>query len=356
MDQPNYILSPVSKEAQLRQDKYMIVLRDKMFSDKKEDSTAKDIKLAAAGGLLVGGKKLGEKLGDSEYYRSLDTGLSRKLLDENEELLGKLHKKADKQRTSVFKSNKSGSFYNKTIADDVKKDAKDNLRLNKKEFRNFYKGKPLTDQRVKDANDYLNGYKRILKSKDVVSLGSESEGYRSASSLAHELGHSQHFHGRPGSMIGKLAHKIGNIQKNAVGKLNEVSAKKGIRVTNDKTNKAVGVIAGLASGINAGKKEREGKKEGMLSKTAWITAPTAFVSPTLIAEGEASRQGLKMLKKAGASKAYMGVARKHLGHAFGTYAASVVAPLAMGYGARQIGKVIGKKIYGPKDPGDEKKK
>lgn len=81
-------------------------------------------------------------------------------------------------------------------------------------------------------------------------------------------------------------------------------AEKRIIKINNSTSWSTGVVAGLASGINAGRRRRKVRR-GFLSKTAWITTPTVAMAPTLISEGEATRQGLKILRrKAGASKAY----------------------------------------------------
>ena len=50
-----------------------------------------------------------------------------------------------------------------------------------------------------------------------------------------------------------------------------------------------------------------------------------------------------MLKKAGASKAYQRIARKNLGVYFGSYVSRLATPILAGYGARQAGKVIGRR-------------
>jgi hypothetical protein len=68
----------------------MIVKRSKMFSDKKKDSTARNIKLATGGGLLVGGKELERKLGIHENIKADSAGITDNLLDENRNLLKKM--------------------------------------------------------------------------------------------------------------------------------------------------------------------------------------------------------------------------------------------------------------------------
>lgn len=52
---------------------------------------------------------------------------------------------------------------------------------------------------------------------------------------------------------------------------------------------------------------------------------------------------MKLLKQVGANKAYRKAALKNLGAAWGTYAAGLVTPVLAGYGARQVGKVIGRR-------------
>lgn len=102
------------------------------------------------------------------------------------------------------------------------------------------------------------------------------------------------------------------------------------------------LTSGLLSGIKAGRDEKKGKKESVLNKLAPYAVPLAYKSPTLVSEFEASRQGMKLLKQAGASKGYRKAAGKTLGAAFGTYASTLAAPLLAAYGARQVGKVVGR--------------
>ena len=200
-----------------------------------------------------------------------------------------------------------------------------------------------------DQNTYIgevnikhNGFyspianKKSPGSKDFIHLKKEYPA--SGVVLSHELGHSKHYYGRNGSKIGKIAHdlrsRIGGIESG----ISEIS---GIRP--HELSNAGGTILGLASGINAGRKEAKGEKEGIVSKTS-ILAPLAIKTPQLVSEFEASRQGMKLLKKAGASKKYRKLAGKSLSGMLGTYAADALIPVALGYGARQLGKVVGKEI------------
>ena len=303
------------------------------------------------------------KIGERELLNSYKNSPTDNLLEENNSLLKKLGKVAKKQKTHIESELQNNGSYSSYIPDENRKIILKNIKSSKKKVKGYLKrrGSETTTPREKaQAYRNVNRLKRFLKSKDDIVLGlSPNSNKPNASVLSHELGHSQHYYGRGGSKVGKLAHRVRDFQKNAINKVSEMAEKRGIKINNSTANKSTGVVAGLASGINAGKKEKEGKKEGFLSKTAWITTPTVAMAPTLISEGEATRQGLKILRKAGASKAYMGMARKNLGHAFGTYATGLIAPIAMGYGARQIGKVIGRRIAknkGPKNSGENNEK
>lgn len=152
-----------------------------------------------------------------------------------------------------------------------------------------------------------------------------------------------HVSGRNGSKVGKIAHKL----KHRIDELDRKTMKSLGTNNSFKVGAGIGtglgVTGGLLSGIKAGRDEKKGKKESVLNKLAPFAAPLAYKTPELVSEFEASRQGLKLLKKVGASKEYRRAARKTMGAAFGTYASALAAPLLAGYGARQVGKVIGRR-------------
>ena len=114
----------------------------------------------------------------------------------------------------------------------------------------------------------------------------------------------------------------------------------------------VGGVTGYKSGLKAAKLESEGKKEGGWNKVKGAAIPAVMVAPVLVAEGAASRHGIKLLKEAGASKEAIKAAKKNLGKAWGTYAAIGSAPVITGAGSRAIGKAVGKKRYGKKEEED----
>ena len=88
-------------------------------------------------------------------------------------------------------------------------------------------------------------------------------------------------------------------------------------------------------GIKRGARKQVGKS---------VIAPTLITAPLLVAEGAASRKGLKMLKEAGASKESMKKARKTLGHAFGTYVGAATKPMLTTAGGTGVGYGVGKLI------------
>lgn len=186
----------------------------------------------------------------------------------------------------------------------------------------------------KSTRNWIKHSKSILNSKDFINIGNQGRD-ESGAFLAHELGHSMHRHCRGGSRIGKIAHDLRDGVDEFESRLGKIDSKH--------IGLGLGVTGGLLSGIKAGRDEKKGKKENVLNKLAPYAAPIAYESPRLVSEFEASRQGMKLLKKVGASKAYRKAARKTMGAAFGTYASALAAPLLAGYGARQVGKVIGRK-------------
>lgn len=184
--------------------------------------------------------------------------------------------------------------------------------------------------------DDLLFYSKVRKNSDNIILDTNE-----ASTLAHELGHSKHHGGRDGSKIGKLAHKLRNTKLAQLDKKLVDSA--GPTFSHLVRNGApLSMAAGFASGYDSGKKLAKGEKDSVVNKTAYAALPVIHQAPKLVSEFEASRQGIKLLKKAGASKEFIKQSKKALGNAYGTYAASLATPVALGYLARQAGKVTGK--------------
>lgn len=143
--------------------------------------------------------------------------------------------------------------------------------------------------------------------------------------FAHELGHSKHYKGREGSVLGKLAHKAYKPSK---------------FLTSTPTGWAASFANGFHSGYVSKKKENEGKKESRWNRHKSWALPLAVATPMLGAEFAASRQGIKSLKAAGASKETIRMAKKKLLGAGGTYA--TMAGLNSGFG--ELGRAAGRRV------------
>ena len=145
--------------------------------------------------------------------------------------------------------------------------------------------------------------------------------------FAHELGHSQHHHGRDGSKLGKLAHKLDNTTRNP------------------KVSTTALAGSGLVSGIRAGMKKEKDEKVSTLNKLTPALTGAAVFLPTVGAEIAASRRGYKLLKKSGASNEYLKHHTKNMKAALGTYLTSAgYKTVVTGYGSREFGKLIGRGI------------
>lgn len=315
------------------------------------------VKLAGAGGLLAvvgSGSKLNEDA--AKYYLQKGKSNSKKFAEESKSISGKLKDLANKQKTAVIRGKGGeGSFHMSEISDTTKesirkqfkpaKDAIKKLREYRKEVelqtgKKGLRGTPHEGSKRKIKTN-LKEFKKVLNSRDLIAIDHSLSD--PTADLAHELGHSMHVSGRNGSKVGKIAHKL----KHRIDELDRKTMKSLGTNNSFKVGAGIGtglgVTGGLLSGIKAGRDEKKGKKESVLNKLAPYAAPIAYKTPELVSEFEASRQGLKLLKKVGASKEYRKAARKTMGAAFGTYASALAAPLLAGYGARQAGKVIGRR-------------
>lgn len=142
------------------------------------------------------------------------------------------------------------------------------------------------------------------------------DGSNNGASLSHELGHRHYFKEKGAGKIGKAAHKGYKYTGGALSHMavSPVSAH----------------FAGKASGKSKARKEENEEKESKLGKAAPIATPLLVSTPGLVSEAAASRKGMKMLRKAGASKEMLKKSNKTLGHAFGTYAALNAANAGVG--------------------------
>ena len=279
----------------------MIVQR--MFSSKsnkdKENSSKKDLAIAAG---LTGGT-VATQIGASPILKGTDNPEIQK---ESEKIAKKLIEKAKKQGTNVHDTfNASGSHYLK------RRQIKNIRRALKKLAPKSEKWAKIIEENTKSPS--------FGKAGDYVYAPTER-----AELLAHELGHStQAVKGRGGSKLGRLALKAYMPSK---------------LITASPIGPALSFANGYQSGKIAKRKEDKGEKEGAFNKIRTAALPAAAAAPMLATEADASIQGMKMLKKAGASKALRRYAGKTLLGAGLTYAGLAGAGIGAGYLGRAVGK------------------
>ena len=168
----------------------------------------------------------------------------------------------------------------------------------------------------------LNGKKNAFyspKTKEVVDAGL---GHR-AEILAHELGHHK---------VQTSKHRFVRGTQGSLGDISRVASMTGLGI-------AGSVAAGVAAGKNAARKEAAGEKEGKLSKYGHYAVAVGSTLPMLASEAMASGHGLRILKKAGASKGDLARAAANLGVAGATYGSMA----AINAGAGSIAKGLAKK-------------
>lgn len=191
-----------------------------------------------------------------------------------------------------------------------------------------------------EGSYYLNpDAVKYLRKKGIKVPAGKSGDYiatdpRRADIVAHELGHSKHYAGRSGSVIGKVAHKINKPSKSVFMNPRSKWFPAGM---------AASYANGYDSGVRSAKAEKEGKKESAINKIRTPALSVGATSPVLISEFEASRQGLKAMKRAGASSKLLNDAKLRLAAAGGTYAAATGLNAGVGYFGRYQGKKSVKK-------------
>lgn len=305
----------------------MIIPRIKYFAKYEGKKDKKEVNPAIIGlSSIVSGSNLGnlitEDLGSS-LKRGVNKGIN---IEDNNKIYNKLLKEAKKQGTRVYEeptysnSTYTGSKIGKTMRDALAK-AEKNLRKSSE-------GRKSLD-RINAATENLQT-SRVLKhlGKDHIVMGGDYE--NSAAVLSHELGHSRYMRsGRSKSVVGKAAHKLIPLSSISSSKLGTLGH----------------LVNGVHSGLKEEKNKSEGKKTSKWTKAKASVVPAALAAPLLIAEGKASLNGLKTMKKLGASKELLKQSRKDLGKAWGTYGGQALKGVAIGEGSRWIGKGIGKIKY-----------
>lgn len=296
----------------------------KLFSKKKEsnknsDSGVKNIALGT--GLAVGSGVLGNEV----IERSGNYLFNSKLTAKDKDIVkDKLLKSAKDQgikvvndpngSNAVYVGSKEGSQARDLFAKGVKKLRKGGM--SNKEIKDILGS-------VKESTNQSAGLDKMFDNlgKDTVILGKGN--LSEADVLSHELGHAQYMKkGRSKSKLGKISHKLMPVSKLGTSPVGGVAA----------------AINGFKSGQKSVKAKREGKKESTWNKIRAVAVPAALAAPLLIGEGKASLNGLRAMKKAGASKELMNQSKKRLLAAYGTYAGHASKNVVLGAAAREIGK------------------
>lgn len=150
-------------------------------------------------------------------------------------------------------------------------------------------------------------------------------GIKDPGALGHEAGHAYYEKQMVGKIKGKgAADKIGKYSHKAYFKMG------GSAGTFMGLSPLSGIASGTISGIRAAKKEAKGEKESKLNRHMAWALPVMVAAPGLVAEGMASRKGIKMLKESGASKKIINKAKKSLAGAWGTYGSLTAANAGVG--------------------------
>ena len=301
----------------------MIILRQYTFSKKENKDSEKDEKSSKR-------KALGAGLGIA-VVTDVGRGLGQ----------GILMKKADEIRLSEEENSKLKSALKKQAKDQGTKIVEfpdlDNSMATEggimgRSFHKLLNKYPKLKEDVKKSDPTIEyiGTDTIITGK-----GRNSD----ADVLAHELGHTQFTHRkRSKNFIAKAAHEL--------SVLSELG-------TSNKAN-VLYAASGFKNGLKSAKAKAEGKKEKTWDKIKSVAVPALVSAPLLISEASASGKGLKMLKKAGASKESMKQAKKALGAAYGAYALQAGGSIASGYAGRLLGKAVGKKKYKNKEEKNKK--
>lgn len=293
----------------------------KVFSKKTDDDSKKSAAAQAGigAGLVLGADNIGNTI-TKKSAKALKTSLTAA---DKDIIRDKLVKSAKKQgikviedptgKNSAYLGAKEGKITRKILAKTLKVGKK---HMSKRELLGMLEG-------VEKGMDEASGIKGVFRNmgKDAIILGKGD--LSEADVLSHELGHAQYLRkGRSKSVVGKVSHKLNPISKASTGSVGTVAA----------------AINGFKAGQKAVKSKKEGKKESTWNKLRAVAVPAAMAAPLLIAEGKASLNGLKAMKKAGASKELLKQSRKRLAGAWGTYAGHASKNVIVGAGARELGK------------------
>lgn len=168
-----------------------------------------------------------------------------------------------------------------------------------------------------------------------------TNGKPNATFTSHEIGHRHYTKDKAktiGDKVGKAAHKY----YKATGGMHNFLT--------------LSPVAGIAAGIHSGKKkyekEKKGEKESKWNRHKGWAIPLAISAPALLSEGLASKHGLKILKKSGATKKFLNKSKKDFAKAWGTYGSVTAANAGMG----ELSRALSYKYHKDNDYESGKKK
>lgn len=292
----------------------MIVLRNKIFSKKKEKedlNVVKDGKIEKsgiiAGSALLGAgisDKLWEKSGDNflksevgsdivERYSDsegksgrLKEGLKKKVRDLGVELV-----EDELEDPNYSHSTKVGKFIGKNLKKFIDKN---NIPL---------------DDKVRENLDFMSEGKSRVTIKPTDN----------SASLAHELGHA-----------------VRDKSKKVLTRAGVFGSSIGSKMISQ--SPYISAVTGFASGLNDGDEE----KKDFLIDNYHIISPLAGNAMVLNDEARASREGYKKLKKLKASPELLKAAKKQYKHALGTYLYHGLKAAGISTAIGEGGKVLGR--------------
>lgn len=300
-----------------------MLIKRKLFSSSKKKETA--VAVGVGAGIAIGTDKaatksagyFGKKLMNSEL-KAHDAADIKKKLIKGAKSQGIKVIEDESTTNAAYVGAKAGKKIRNGLAAVVKKVKKSQGSGRAKEF---------LDQINQGAEQALPS-KKMWKNlgKDAVVVGKKGT-LSEADVLSHEIGHAQYMKkGRSKSLIGKASHKL----------------MAGSKLATSKVGAGVSAVHGFKSGVKSEKLKREGKKESTWNKVKSVAVPALVTAPLLVAEGKASANGLRNMKKLGASKQLLKESRKRLGNAWGTYASGAASPIVAGEAGRMAGKIYEK--------------
>jgi hypothetical protein len=257
-------------------------------------------------------QKKGISKEQAELYEKLKNTTKKKVDDSGDFKIGGNSNACYSPKNKKFK--KFESYTDEQINKAYDKAVEEELKKNPRKYS--------SKKRKQLLKDSAEGQKKMAKLRGESGYIIDKD-FKRGDILSHELGHGHYF--EDGSKkLGGILHKV---------RMNKVV-----------NNVGLGLAGSFASGMNAAKHEKEGTKEGKISKYGYLIQPGIRSTALVGSEAAASHKGLKLLKEHKASKKALKESRGNLGKALGTYAGVAALDLGANMGARGLGKYIGRKL------------